>query len=275
MNTEAELTHSITLRDAAEALGVHYMTAYRYVRLGQLPAEKVAGQWRIDPADLAALVASPAPEEPLSLETATADLLDALVSGDEVAAWRIVSNVDLDPARVHTELLGPAMARVGQCWSRGELSIADEHQATSVASRVIGRLGPSFSRAGRKRGRVILGAPENDHHSLPCALFADLLRSEGLEVTDLGAATSARAFVEVTRRHEGRVVVVITATAALSDDVITTTVKELRNEWPDLPIAIGGHAIDSAEQADALGSAVWSASSRDAATRIAELAADR
>ena len=43
---------SMTLQEAADALGVHYMTAYRYVRLGLLHAEKIGGSWRVETADL-------------------------------------------------------------------------------------------------------------------------------------------------------------------------------------------------------------------------------
>jgi excisionase family DNA binding protein len=39
----------ISLRDAAERLGVHYMTAYRDVRTGRLPASRNGVRWRIDP----------------------------------------------------------------------------------------------------------------------------------------------------------------------------------------------------------------------------------
>ena len=39
----------LTLNEAAELLGVHYMTAYRYVRLGFLQATKVGGCWRAAP----------------------------------------------------------------------------------------------------------------------------------------------------------------------------------------------------------------------------------
>ena len=42
----------LTLHEAADRLGVHYMTVYRRVRLGMLPARKVGGTWRIDPVDL-------------------------------------------------------------------------------------------------------------------------------------------------------------------------------------------------------------------------------
>ena len=43
----------LTLPQVADKLGVHYMTAYRYVRTGRLPATRVKGAWQVDPADLA------------------------------------------------------------------------------------------------------------------------------------------------------------------------------------------------------------------------------
>ena len=42
------LSDSLSLREAAEELGVHYMTVYRYVRLGMLPATKDGTVWRVD-----------------------------------------------------------------------------------------------------------------------------------------------------------------------------------------------------------------------------------
>ena len=43
----------LTLQQAADKLGVHYMTVYRYVRTGKLPATRVGGGWQVDPDDLA------------------------------------------------------------------------------------------------------------------------------------------------------------------------------------------------------------------------------
>ncbi len=45
----------LTLHQAADRLGVHYMTAYRYVRTGKLPARRAGSQWVVDAADLARL----------------------------------------------------------------------------------------------------------------------------------------------------------------------------------------------------------------------------
>ena len=45
----------LTLQQAADKLQVHYMTVYRYVRTGKLPATRVGSVWQVDPDDLAQL----------------------------------------------------------------------------------------------------------------------------------------------------------------------------------------------------------------------------
>ena len=99
----------ITLYEAAERLGVHYMTVYRYVRTGRLPGRKVGAEWRVDPADLAVLV-RPAPMAPTAPDPGEAPrrrridyggrLVDRLVAGDERGSWSIVRSAlssGLDP----------------------------------------------------------------------------------------------------------------------------------------------------------------------------------
>ncbi len=54
----------LTLHEAAAELGVHYMTAYRYVRLGQLDAVKRSGTWRVSRAELDRFRAEPAESPP-------------------------------------------------------------------------------------------------------------------------------------------------------------------------------------------------------------------
>ena len=48
----------VTLTEAAALLGVHYMTAYRYVRTGRLPAIKDGAEWRVRAADVSDLMAA-------------------------------------------------------------------------------------------------------------------------------------------------------------------------------------------------------------------------
>jgi len=56
-----ELTE-LNIKQVAAELGVHYMTAYRYVRTGRLAARKVGTGWVVRAADLERFV-----HEPISL----------------------------------------------------------------------------------------------------------------------------------------------------------------------------------------------------------------
>ena len=154
---------TVSLRDAAESIGVHYMTAYRYVRSGRLPARKVGSTWRIDITDLQRLAAGEDPESqhvqraggsPRAAHRAR--LESRLVAGDEAGAWGVLDAAmaaGADPDEVLLDLLSPSMASIGTRWADGEISIAEEHRASAVALRLIARLGPRFARPGRIAGR--------------------------------------------------------------------------------------------------------------------------
>ena len=51
----------LTLQEAADLLGVHYMTAYRYVRTGRLPGTRVGAHWHVRHADLDKIAAAAPP----------------------------------------------------------------------------------------------------------------------------------------------------------------------------------------------------------------------
>ena len=42
----------LTVQQVADLLGVHYMTAYRYVRTGSLAARRVGTEWRVRRSDV-------------------------------------------------------------------------------------------------------------------------------------------------------------------------------------------------------------------------------
>ena len=271
-------TPSLTLRPAAERLGVHYMTAYRYVRTGRLPATRDGVQWVVDPADLAALSA-PRPQGCArgSARAARPGKLAArMIAGDEAGAWAVVDGAlasGADPEDVYLDLLVPALEAVGDGWQEGRLSVADEHRATAVAQRLIGRLGPRFARRGRKRGTVVLGAPPGELHALPTALVADLLRGIGFDVLDLGADAPAKSFAETATAANRLVAVGIVATTSGGERAVRTTIGALRDADVSAPVLVGGAAITNADHARRLGADHWSGPDGRTAVAAVERAA--
>lgn len=244
----------LTLHEVAEQLGIHYMTAYRYVRTGRLPAHKQGPTWMVSPADLEAFTTASA-EAPPRRGTGRAAypkrLEDRLVHGDEAGAWTVIDGAlgtSLSPEQIYTDVLAPAMASIGDRWSRHELEIEDEHLATSIALRLIGRLGPRFSRRGRKRGTVVLGAPAGDAHGIPVLMVGDLLRSRGFDVIDLGANTPPAAFARAVSAANDVVAVGVCATCPDNDHAVADAVAALVASTP-VPVVLGGSGVTEATMA--------------------------
>ena len=264
---------TISLTEAAQQLGVHYMTAYRYVRTGRLPATKVGGVWHVPIAAVEAFGSSPAPDGRIDRH---ARLEERLLASDEAGAWDIVEGAlasGLDPREIHLQVITPALVDIGRRWEQGELPISDEHRATAVASRIIARLGPLFTRPGRRRGTIVLGAPAHDQHALPSAMAADLLRSHGFDVIDLGANTPAESFVD-TARGDAVFAIGLCITTTDNEESIRTTLGEIRSRTTT-PIVVGGAAKVEPARLTAWGASVTTDSADAMLEAFESFVADR
>lgn len=265
----------ITLQDAAERLGVHYMTVYRYVRTGRLQARKHDGQWWVRPDDLTTLqnpVAPPAPRpdnQPRKRrwERYIDRLVPRLIEGDEAGSWGVVESAltaGATPIEIHVDLLGPSMREVGVRWQAGTLSVGGEHRASAVAQRLVGRLSPRFARRGRRRGTVILAGAPGDIHALPVVLVADVLRGAGFEVIDFGANTPSADIARAATEHEGVVAVALSASTSDREMDLRAAIADIRTVTNGMPILLGGPAIGSLEVAKRLGANGWAPDARTA-----------
>lgn len=258
------MTESITLIDAAERLGVHYMTAYRYVRTGRLPAHKLAGQWQVLEDDLASFETNPKTPKPRQ-ENLPRLIEERLIAGDENGSYQLLEDAmasGADAEEVYLDLLSPAMVGVGHRWQQGEISIADEHVASSTALRVISRLGPRVSSRGRMRGLIVLATISNDFHYLPTAILRDLLRFRGFEVQDLGANTPSESIIERARSSADLLAVGLSATSPGQDDIVRDTLSQLAEL--EVPVVVGGSAFSGPDHIARLGPCIPSTSARHA-----------
>lgn len=248
---------TLGLRECADRLGVHYMTTYRYVRTGMLPATKVGAEWRVAVSDLDRFRQPAATDTPTDRGGAPwSDRLEArLTAGDERGAWQLVEAAltsGMTPQRVYTEMLGPAMRSIGEGWAAGIRTIADEHRASAVAHRLVGRLGRQFAVRGRPKGRVVIGAPAGERHALPVAMVADLLRGAGLDVVDVGADMPVGDFVEACRAAAPLVAVGVSISDPAAAAEAKRLIEALHTEGLG-PVIVGGAAVAKADQAADLG----------------------
>ena len=245
----------LTLQQAADKLGVHYMTVYRYVRTGKLPATRVGGAWQVDQEDLARMkpAASRDSRSPAARANATKAQLEArLLAGDEPGAWGVLEAAlasDRSPSEVLLRLVAPALESIGDRWHVGELTVADEHRASAVAVRLISRIGARFARRGPKRGSVVITTPPGEQHAAPVAIAADLLRWAGFNVIELGADTPADALAQVLAGMPDLLAVAMACTTQASTTSARRVIAHLRTTLPSVTVLLGGAAFTDANQA--------------------------
>lgn len=251
----------LTLHETADRLGVHYMTAYRYVRLGQLAAHKERGTWQVAVGDLELFQHQngSASSDTMSRKHAPwwKRFENRLLDGDATGAWKVIEGAltaGTTPLGVYSDVVMPALESIGARWEKGEIGVADEHQASILVTRLMGRLGPRFSRRGRRKGRVVVAGPPGESHSMNLAMAADALRAGGYEAIELGADLPLNDFQTALTRHEplkGVCLGVMNRQALESAREMVSAGRQVLSG--PIPIVVGGRAIEGQEHAVRLG----------------------
>jgi excisionase family DNA binding protein len=211
---------TIDLRAAAQQLGVHYQTAYRWVRSGQLRSTRVMGAYRLDRDAVARFAERRArPTRPragrsrASLVACGDRMFGYLAAGEERRARQLVRTLVGDGVSVTMavqEVLVPALRRIGDEWLAGRLDVGAEHRASAIAERILGEHHPNPR--GRRRGVAVVAALAGDRHALATTLAAVALREDNWSVQHLGADLPAAELLRFCQRQRVDLVVLTVTT---------------------------------------------------------------
>lgn len=146
------------------------------------------------------------------------------------------------------ETLGKVIARIGDLWSRGALSIVEEHRASARIHRALANISDRMVVAGAVTA-VLVNAP-GDPHTLGLSLAEIVLREADFDTLWLGARVPASEFEALLA--DTPVALIAASASAVSTD--TTVLRDFASEllaasaphgtrlvlgglgaWPDLP----------------------------------------
>jgi DNA-binding transcriptional MerR regulator/methylmalonyl-CoA mutase cobalamin-binding subunit len=191
-------------------------------------------------AEAAALAAAAEPraDQAVAFSPAAArrDLDVSLSAFDEARAHAVLdellSTATLDS--ILSDVLIPFLRELGKRWERGEITVAQEHFASSVLrGRLLGLA------RGWDRGigpRVLLSCAPGEQHDLGLVAFGLALRARGFRILYLGADTPIESVAEAARAAHPHAVVV-SAVSAERFKEIAGALRELAAEYP---VYLGG-----------------------------------
>ncbi|MEI7744312.1 MAG: cobalamin-dependent protein [Chloroflexota bacterium] len=205
------------------------------------------------------------------MTTSVAWFADVLLSDRPTAARVAVQTLlagGRDPRSIYIDVLAPALEEVGVRWARGQITIAQEHLATTVVSSIMDALAPQLARGQTLPHSIALAGTSGELHVVGLDMVEDFLAGDGWETYNFGAATPAQGFVEF--------VAAIGADAVGLSTTLTThlraaeeTIAALRLlERPPF-IIVGGQAYgDSDAVARAIGADAYARDARAASAGL-------
>jgi len=182
---------------------------------------------------------TPAPAHPaLDTAAARAELTAALSNFDEPRAQEVLDRVlaALTVEAALSDVLLPYLHELGDGWARGEVSVAQEHFATTVLrGRMFGLARGWGSGLGPA---AVLACLPDEHHDLGLIAFGLALRSRGWWIVYLGTDTPLETVEEASRALEPSLVVL----NAVTEDRVAPVAARLRALARHHRVALGGAA---------------------------------
>jgi MerR family transcriptional regulator, light-induced transcriptional regulator len=164
---------------------------------------------------------------------------------------------------LYERVVVPALVQVGELWSRGEISVADEHLATATLQTAITSIYPLYP--WPERGpRIVVACADGERHGIGARLVADLLALDGWDDLYLGAGVPPAALAAmVVERDVAAAALSATVPAALP--ALRRSIEAIRAAAPAVRILVGGRAVATLPDAAAtLGADAFAASASEA-----------
>ena len=160
---------------------------------------------------------------------------------DELA--RKALEVGIKPDEILENALIPAMANVGNKFSRKEIYVPQMLMSAKAMNSAMIHLKPFFQSGETKRkGKFIVGTVSGDLHDIGKNLVAMMIEGGGWEVIDLGVDVGSEKFLKALDDNPGAVIGLSALLTTTMENMkkIVTTIKE---KHKDAKILVGGAPV--------------------------------
>ena len=160
---------------------------------------------------------------------------------DELAKRALETGIK--PDEILENALIPAMANVGNKFSRKEIYVPQMLMAAKAMSSAMVHLKPFFQSGETKRkGKFIIGTVSGDLHDIGKNLVAMMIEGGGWEVIDLGVDVSAEKFLKALDLNPGAIVG-LSALLTTTMENMQKTVTAIKEKHSESKILVGGAPV--------------------------------
>jgi methanogenic corrinoid protein MtbC1 len=188
---------------------------------------------------------------------------------DELAKKALEDGIK--PGELLENALIPAMAAVGDRFSRKEIYVPQMLMSAKAMNSAMKHLKPFFQSGETKRkGKFIIGTVAGDLHDIGKNLVAMMIEGGGWEVIDLGVDVGTEKFLKAIDENPGAIVG-LSALLTTTMENMKKTVVSLKERHSGVKILVGGAPVTQ-EYCDKIGADFFSPDPQGAVNYLKELA---
>ena len=175
------------------------------------------------------------------------------------------------PDDILENALIPAMAEVGDRFSRKEIFVPQMLMAAKAMNSAMKHLKPFFqSGETRRKGKFIIGTVSGDLHDIGKNLVAMMIEGGGWEIIDLGVDVGTEKFLKAIEENPGAVIG-LSALLTTTMENMKKTVDSIKEKHSGTKILVGGAPV-TREYCEKIGADFYSPDPQGAVNYLKQLA---
>lgn len=171
--------------------------------------------------------------------------VDFLLDGNRAAASEHVKQqleAGMSVKHIYEDIIKVSLYRVGELWEYNQITVAEEHTATSIAEAVMNELYGSIVSRKREGQKAVLACLENETHQVGIKMVADMFEMKGWDTFFPGADTPATELMRYIDKIKPQVIA-LSASVYSHLPLLEETIQRIRHTFPNIPVLIGGQAF--------------------------------
>jgi MerR family transcriptional regulator, light-induced transcriptional regulator len=171
--------------------------------------------------------------------------LEALLAGRRLECREMVRQLlDAEVAVkiLYTHLFQRSLYRVGKLWEHNQISVANEHLATSITESLLNLVYPALFTTERTGKSALISCGANEYHQVGGKMVADILELNGWDGHFLGANTSPEDLLSHIQEVQPDFVGL--SLSILSNiDHLRRSIEAVKSDFPNMDMLVGGQAF--------------------------------
>ncbi len=173
------------------------------------------------------------------------EFLKNLIEGNRVACVKIVNELldaNVSVEDIYEYIIRKALYKIGEMWELGEITVAAEHLASSIAESVLNELYQGILTDIRIDKKVVIGCVPNEFHQIGVKMVSDIFEKHGWTVFFLGANVPITDLIAFAHGIKADVIALSMSLYSHLMDLLEI-LNRIQVEFPMMQVLVGGQAF--------------------------------